>query len=301
MLLLDQRPETADIALHLEKFAKYAEGSDVATKSARSIGELVLSGLTVPYVSKGCYMPNDPSKVELTRDSRFRYESQSSIYAALLGLRPDIDKEFLKAAVAGLTDEQLTDISFHAFTGHNHHEPMHPAFDIRGTAFTYETSLAYLRDINRHRSFGRQVLWFGAEDKPMSIIGKGFNDNYALSHAEYWQSHEQHFRRRLDDIFSDICNLTDMVISRYGTEAGNSLLTHILPLGAQMTMVLSAPISQWNYMTSLRVGMGGDFGYRKDVWEMLNILRQTDPGLAGMAGHLTEPNVNDPVQILGRS
>lgn len=301
MLLLDQREESGDIALHLEKFAKYAEGSDVANKSVRSIGELVLRDLRIPYVNRGCYIPNDSSNVELTRDSRFRHDSQTVFYNALLGLRPDLDKEFLKARIAGLTDEDLAYVSSRAFAGHNHHEPMHPAFDLRGTAITYETSLAYLRDINRHRSFGRHVLWFSAEDKPMAIIGKGFTDNFAMANAEYWQAKQEHFRRRQNDIFSDVCTLTDMVTNRYGANVGNSVLMHILPLGAQMTMVLSAPFSQWNYMTSLRVGMGGDFGYRKDVWQMLELIRQFDPGLTSTSSHLTKPNVNDPEQIMGRS
>jgi len=301
MLLLDKREDASDISLHLEKFAKYAEGSDVASKSVGSIGEIVLKGLTVPRHDRGCYMPNNSSNVELTRDSRFRHESQTAFYNALLGQRPDVDREFLKARIAGLTDEDLARISREAFVGHNHHEPMHPAFDLRGPAITYETSLAYLRDINRHRSFGRHVLWFSSEDKPMSIIGSGFTDNFAMANSEYWHPKQKRFRRRLDDIFTDICVLTEMVTNRYGVSVGNSVLTNILPLGAQMTMVLSAPISQWNYMTSLRVGMGGDFGYREDVWNMLELLRQDDPGLSGMSSHLSKPDVNDPQQIMGRS
>ena len=135
----------------------------------------------------------------------------------------------------------------------------------------------------------------------MSIIGNGFTDNFAMANAEYWQQQQVHFRRRLNEIFTDICVLTDIVTNRYGASVGNSVLMHILPLGAQMTIVLSGPVSQWNYMTSLRVGMGGDFGYREDVWNMLDLIRQNDPGLTGMSSHLKKPDVNDPEQIMGRS
>ena len=299
MLLLDQRADAADIALHLEKFAKYAEGSDTAIRSIQSIGSTAM-GLGIGFDREPTMRPNC-GEVTTTKHELFKYESQTGILSALIGMYPNIEHSELARRVAGMSDEELTHISSGMFAGHNHHNMMHPAFDVRGIAFTYETALAYLRDINRHRSFGRHIVQFTTEDKPLALIERGWNANFALSKSEYWSSQESAFNIAMGEVYCEMHAIISDIEQLYGPEKANTVLGRILPLGAQMTMVLSAPVQQWAYMTSLRVGLGGDFGYRNDVWNMLEQIRRSDPGLSAMSSHLVAPNVNDIDQITGRS
>lgn len=298
MLLLDQR---TDVKLHLEKFTKYAEGTDTANRSLAEVARLAidLSGFSTvpPSKAKGF----ERSRVELTRDARYRFDSQTVIASALMGANPELDPRLISLAVSSLFDVDLAEISAAAFAGHNQFEMMHPAFDIRGIAMTYESSLAYLRDINRHRSFGRHIVQFSSDDKPMAALNNGINDNYALRESEYWSEHRAQFNVLFEEVYEDLFAIIGSLEESHGPVAANAALQHIIPLGAQMRMILSAPVQQWNYMASLRVGLGGDFGYRDDVWNMLQLIRDADPGMASMAGHLVKPDLNNAMQILGRS
>lgn len=300
MLLLDQRDDASDVALHLDKFTKYAEGTKTAETSIRELGRFVLKDLADVAATKLKGAPHDATVTSLDLPE-FDFESQRVIFSALCGLYPEIDRRAISYAIGNLSPAELEEASRLMFEGHNQHDMMHQAFDIRGIAYLYETAVAYLRDINRHRSFGRHVIQFTAEDKPLALVEKGWNNNFQLNESEYWAHRRDAFDSNMDYIFNEIYEIVEEVQKQFGPHAANAVLNNIMPLGAQMEMVLSAPVQQWNYMTSLRVGLGGDFGYRNDVWKMLGDIRHRDPGLRHMASHLTKPDVNSAEQIVGRS
>lgn len=302
MMLIDRLEGADDVSLHLENFTKYAEGTDTARQSTEKVARFILEKLASQGRQEG--IPFDqsakPSSSHILNHN-FHHLSDVSVYSLVRGAMPQEAAWDIERAIRDLSDIERVEISKLAFAGHNHHDFVGPAYDVRGLAISYESALAYLRDINRHRSFGRHVLGFSCEDQPIATIERGANLNFPIHNAEYWVKHAASFDKAMQEIFTDIEVLIRNVCLKYGENAGNAVLQHILPLGAQMEMILSAPAQQWAYMTSLRIGLGGDFGYRQDVWNMLKQVRNYDPGLAAMSSHLQQPDVNSPEQILGRS
>jgi hypothetical protein len=230
----------------------------------------------------------------------FEYDSQALVFSHLMVIYPNADESELISAVNSLGDGELAEISEIIFQGHNHHDLMRNPSDIRGPIISYESSLAFLRDLNRHRAFGRTVLMTLTPNFE-GVINRGWNRNHAIHESVYWSEFAQEWEADFEELYDDIAELDQFMSRSIGENYDRRILINILPLGHQSKMLMSGPTSQIAYMTSLRIGLGGDFGYRNDVWNMFEAFKEMDPGYAHMNDHLNKPDVNSAEQIAGRS
>jgi hypothetical protein len=136
-------------------------------------------------------------------------------------------------------------------------------------------------------------------DDYLSILRAGWLDILQLREGEYLKEFRDEFNKDMTDYYSPILSLYEKV-SEYLGDVDHSYILRLLPLGHRIKMHMSAPITQQNYMYSLRTGGGGDFGYRKLVWDMLEIARK-DPFNSGMLPDLVVPDCNDKGQFCSRS
>jgi thymidylate synthase ThyX len=303
LLSLDQHPDySGEIHAELSALTRHSEGSDRTNKAQKKIRDYVSETDTdliiADYDDES--IGSSASRVRLLNDPRYRYDGQDLITSYMLCEYPNVPLHRIQDYVAGLDDKQLEILGNFIFEGHTHHDLMRNPADVRGTGIVYESALAFHRDANRQRALGRAATILTSDDV-FGTLSRGWNDNYAMKEADYWSPYRNAWHKDMARIYEKIEEILVDVTEMYGIEKAHSVMLNILPLGHQTTMVVSGPPSQWNYATSLRIGLGGDFGYRDDFWNMLELIRHSDPVYRSMSGHLVKPDVNDPVQIVGRS
>lgn len=311
LLSLSDSEECGDIQAHLNGLTKYSEGSGDLASRISKFAELLerevpggridtdpalaspskITSLVLPVTDRGSthtfHRPMTPGETVVA----------SYVGAAL----PNLSGNNINMVTGWVAREGLArDISSLIFDGHTHHNLMRSQADIRGIPLWYESALAFHRDINRQRALGRHALIFSDGAAPY-VLDTGFNDNFTIKNSEYWSGRYDAWKKDMEGLYDQLNSFVSYVETAYGSTAAESAAMNLMPLGTQTTMLLSGPPSQWNYMTSLRVALGGDFGYRQDVWNMLETIRHQDPYFQSMASHLVQPDVNDPEQIVGRS
>jgi hypothetical protein len=306
LLSLKEHPEFGDIQANLAGLTKYSEGSDIIAEKIGAIQEFV-DGATPPRLfdhretSDGISRITPLELVDFSGTRRLMTYGEAALASYVGSAYPSFSGPEINRMMPYLTShETSTRIGEIIFGGHTHHNLMRSQADIRGISLWYESALAFHRDINRQRAFGRNALMLSGA-AAVEVINTGHNDNYAMREAEYWSPMHGEWTSDMTRLYEQLVKFADRVADRLGSAVADSVAMNIMPLGTHTNMLLSAPPSQWNYMTSLRVALGGDFGYREDVWKMLELVRSQDSILASVSSHLEKPDANDPEQIVGRS
>lgn len=303
LLKLHDYEDTSGIKAELSQLTKYNEGTETLVNNINQLGDFLDSVDSYKELldeNPLIFRPDQqPTRVELFKQNDFNSYGEALAMDYISLLHPDIEEREILKFLRTLSDGDKYEVGRIIFTGHNHHDQMHNAGDVRGVFSTIETSLAYLRDLNRHRAFGRLVPLLDSGDFE-AVLSSGYNRNYVIANSEYWRHHEPAWNNDMQALYSQIYDLHFSLKEKYGTEYDPSILINILPLGHQAKMHMSAPVTQHNYMTHLRIGRGGDFGYRHVVYELLEQLR-ADPFLRAMGETIEIPDPNSVEQILGRS
>lgn len=298
LLNIGQYEGAEDIKADLSGLTKYSEGKDTL---ARNLAELATHLESDPKFTSRIeaidqQMARD-SQVELLQIDDFSSYGEQLTLQYITTLYPHLDERAVLHYLDELDDNARAEIGRIILQDHMHHDLMRNPGDVRGALFVIETAQAYLRDINRHRASGRLIPALEAHNID-AIVYSGYNHSYQMQEAEYLKPHaaqwDEDMRRHYQKIYKLYENL------KATDEDAASAIVNILPLAHQMKMHLSGPVTQMNYLASLRVGLGGDYGYRHLVYEMLEELR-SDPYLSSMLPHLERPNPNDVTQVLGRS
>jgi len=279
--------------------SKYYEGSEVLANNVDKVKQYILEKTDIIAPDdKPNSVPIAESRTELLKSAT---PGEATLAQYIAVAFPGLNNREIKNMIVDLSKDEkaLGELGAIIFDGHTHHELMRNQGDVRGITASIETSLAYLRDFNRHRAMGRLALFLETDDFD-SIINNGFNLNNQIINTEYWNEFEDDWSRDAVGYYEKLFDLRDL-LKKEIPDFNSKHLMDIVPLGHQTRMYMSGPSTQWSYLTSLRIGLGGDFGYRKVTWDILENIRGTDPVLAGMARHLAEPDPNDVDQILGRS
>lgn len=284
--------------------SKYFEGTTVLSGNIDKVREYAdkIEAVLHPKhsVEKGTLNQSPKLEESSVEIIDFATPGDALLFQYLTAAFPEASEENLKTYVDNLNPSLKKGYGEIIFNEHTHHELMRNLGDVRGTLFSMETAIGYERDLNRQRAFGRYIVALETDNFD-PILRTGFNMNHQIVNATYWQQFEGQWRKdaeKYQRMVFDLDNLLAREINGYNSR----VLQDILPLGQQTRMHMSGPPTQMSYMTNLRIGLGGDFGYRKVVWDMLEQYRDLDPVLAGISQRLEEePDVNDVEQILGRS
>lgn len=303
LLRLNTFEGSEDFQAELGALTKYNEGSTTYRDNLEQLGDW----LDTRPGYRQLLETKQPRSVTASRSSveyfppeSFTSPGEAMAMQYLSVLHPDVAESAILTFLRGLSDQEKSEMGGLILRGHTQHDLMRNPGDIRGLLHRVDTSMAYLRDLNRQRATGRLIQALETRDIE-AIVGRGPNRNIQLETSQYWSHHETAWLKDQDLVYEKIFALHDQLSGFFGDRYDSSLILPLLPLGHQMKMHMSGPVIQENYFTSLRIAMGGDFGYRQVVWDMLEKVRDSDPYLKQMGAHLTQPNVDSVEQILGRS
>jgi hypothetical protein len=179
-------------------------------------------------------------------------------------------------------------ISAIIFAGHTNYNEL-PAF-ARTTHMTLiiESSLGELRDLNRHRAWGRFFplpLVFGerlTRETLGQIIGRGFVLPLYLTEVPAFAELRAAFEQDLLAYYDRLLALIEKVSLAYGDSIDYTFALNLLPLAQQVDLWMHGDPRQTLYMTTQRTRPGGHINYRMLAYEAHQLLAASEPYLSAI-------------------
>jgi hypothetical protein len=217
---------------------------------------------------------------------------------------PFLDGKSVADWLMSLHTEERKQISKIIFAGHNRHNLMGNAADIRSSQlFMIKTGVGYVRDLNRARAGGRFISMLETSDFE-TILHQGFNDNYQMNEVEGLM----HLR---DEYYADMSNyyarLRELFHLIKGCKAlipnfDESFILYMMLLGHQIDLNFTLPPNQQMYTGDLRFGAkGGDMSYMRVMEMVIEDIRTDDDLLSGMLADAEPLDPNSLKQFMERS
>ncbi len=297
VLSLGQK-EDLDVQADLHGLTKYAYARGTVTDNRQQLEKLLKR---IKFDSRDFDQVSQAKAVSSITDLyKIQEPGESVIANYILKLYPTLNYGQLLEWLRKLTAEQQESLGEQVLKGHYHHDILRNAADVRGNyVMEIKTAMAYARDLNRHRAWGRFVPLLETQNMRDTIL-EGWHDNYQLQVTTGLKKLRSEFNDDMQKYYRMLLKLFDEVMD-IQPGADQSFILYLLPMGHQVRMLMSAPVGQQVYAISQRVAGGGDFGYRHVMMEMLGHLRQ-QPYLSGMLPHINfKIDPSDRQQFIDRS
>lgn len=231
-----------------------------------------------------------------------------TIMQYILVAYPRLTEEIVLEWLSCLDANQIRALSMIVFKGHTRHEKMGNLGDIRGDRiFVLNTAIAQLRDLNRHRTFGRQDIAFlsqidYAQDGHVdyeAMISEGFNMSSKIVETTGLQHLKTEWAADANIYYTRVMDFYNYLKQRF-PNTDLHLIRKLLPLGHNTRMHLSASPAHLDYFLDQRSTPGNDQSNADIVAKMIDTL-ETDPSLAGLYAQIAEFDYNDPVAFRDRT
>jgi len=179
-------------------------------------------------------------------------------------------------------------ISTIIFSGHTNYCEL-PGFG-RTTRMTLvmESFLGELRDLNRHRAWGRFFplpLVFGerlTKETIEQIIARGFGLPLYLTDIPAFADYKTAFEQDLVAYYTKLQKFLENVSATYRDTIDYAFVLNLLPLAHQVDLWMHGDPKQAAYFTAQRSRPGGHINYRSLAYEANQLLVMCDPYLSGM-------------------
>jgi thymidylate synthase ThyX len=207
-------------------------------------------------------------------------------YALLLW--PGLVREQLLNWIHTQDSETKKAISTIIFSGHTNYCEL-PGFG-RTTHMTLvmESFLGELRDLNRHRAWGRFFplpLVFGerlTKETLEQIIARGFGLPLYLTDIETFADYKATFEQDLAGYYTKLQKFLEKVSATYRNSIDYGFALDLLPLAHRVDLWMHGDPKQAAYFTAQRSRPGGHINYRSLAYEANELLIKYDPYLSGM-------------------
>jgi len=207
-------------------------------------------------------------------------------YALLLW--PGLERVQLLNWIHTQNNETKKAISAIIFSGHNNYVEL-PGFG-RTTRMTVvmESFLGELRDLNRHRAWGRFFplpLVFGerlSKETITQIIARGFGLPSYLTGVDAFAEYKTAFERDLVGYYTKLQIFLEKVSALYQNTIDYGFALNLLPLAHQVDLWMHGDPKQAAYLTAQRTRPGGHINYRSLAYEANQLLAKSDPYLSSM-------------------
>ncbi len=207
-------------------------------------------------------------------------------YALLLW--PGLERSQLLNWVHNQDSETKKAISTIIFSGHSNYAEL-PGFG-RTTRMTLvmESFLGELRDLNRHRAWGRFFplpLVFGerlTKETIAQIIARGFGLPLYLTDVAAFAEHKTAFEQALVAYYTKLQMFLEKVAASYQDSIDYGFVLNLLPLAHRVDLWMHGDPKQAAYFTAQRSRPGGHINYRSLAYEANQLLAKSDPFLSGM-------------------
>ncbi len=207
-------------------------------------------------------------------------------YALLIW--PGLERKQLLNWIHTRDDETKKAISTMIFSGHNNYCEM-PAFG-RTTHMTLvvESFLGELRDLNRHRAWGRFFplpLVFGerlTKDTIEQILAPGFGVPLYFTSIPAFADYKTAYEQDLVSYYTKLQQFLEVVSAKYGDTIDYAFALNLLPLAHRVDLWMHGDPKQALYLTTQRSRPGGHINYRALAYEANQLLATYDPYLSAM-------------------
>jgi hypothetical protein len=224
----------------------------------------------------------------------------------ILLLWPGLEREQLLNWIHTQAIEMKKAISAIIFSGHSNYCEL-PGFG-RTTRMTLvmESFLGELRDLNRHRAWGRFFplpLVFGerlTKETIAQIIARGFGLPLYLTEIEAFADYKAAFEQDLVAYYSKLQEFLQKVSATYQDTIDYAFVLNLLPLAQRVDLWMHGDPKQADYFTVQRSRPGGHINYRTLAYEANQLLAMSDPYLSGM-GLSKKPDPTNREEFFDRS
>jgi hypothetical protein len=197
-------------------------------------------------------------------------------------------------------------ISAIIFSGHSNYGEL-PGF-ARTTRMTLvmESFLGELRDLNRHRAWGRFFplpLVFGeklTKETLEQIIARGYGLPLYLTDIAAFAEYEATFEEDLLLHYAKLRKYLERVSALYQDSIDYGFFLNLLPLAHQVDLWMHGDPKQAAYLTAQRSRPGGHINYRSLAYEANQLIARSDPYLSGMQ-LLKKPDPSSQEEFFDRS
>jgi hypothetical protein len=151
-----------------------------------------------------------------------------------------------------------------------------------------ESFLGELRDLNRHRAWGRFFplpLVFGerlSRETIVQIIARGFGLPLYLTDIPAFADYKTAFEQDLVSYYIKLQEFLGKVSAMYRDTVDYAFVLNLLPLAHQLDLWMHGDPKQAAYFTGQRSRPGGHINYRTLAYEANQLLAMNDPYLCGM-------------------
>jgi hypothetical protein len=215
-------------------------------------------------------------------------EGDRLVAAYTLLLWPGLERKQLLNWIHAQDSETKKAISTMIFAGHTNYCEL-PGFG-RTTRMTLvmESFLGELRDLNRHRAWGRFFplpLVFGerlSRETIEQIIARGFGVPLYLTDIPAFADYKTAFEQDLVSYYTKLQEFLGKVSAMYRDTIDYAFVLNLLPLAHQLDLWMHGDPKQAAYFTAQRSRPGGHINYRTLAYEANQLLAMNDSYLSGM-------------------
>ncbi len=195
----------------------------------------------------------------------------------ILSIWPGLNPLQLCKWIAQLPDQDKEQIGQIIFAGHSNYKEMPPIAKTTGLSLVFHCYLGEMRDLNRHRSWGRFVplpLVYGLKwdyGTARQIIAQGFGLPLYLTDVPEFDEIGHQFLKDLENYYQQLQDFIEAIKNKFGEDFDFSFVVNLLPLGHKVDLYMHGDPKQALYLTFQRTRPGGHINYR-DLAYRANIL-----------------------------
>jgi len=217
----------------------------------------------------------------------------------ILTLYPNAHIQSILEFISNLSQEQQIQISKILFKDFNHHKQMGNLFRVNTHSFVLTCSNSELRDLNRHRAWGRYIPILNTTNY-QTILYTGYTLPLYLTQNPALTEIRQEFEQDLQEYYNQVQEFID--ISSEYEWFPQYIYIQLLPFAHIFTSFFHASPKEISYMTQLRVRPGGHINYRYLAYEIGILGAKTEPLLQAMIpDHFIKPDACSREEFIDRS
>lgn len=217
----------------------------------------------------------------------------------IITLYPNASIQSILQFIDTLNIEQKIYISKIIFKDFNHHKQMGNLFRVNTHSFVLTCSNSELRDLNRHRAWGRYIPILNTTNYE-SILYTGYTLPLYLIKNPALKSIRQEFEQDLQEYYTRLQKFVDLS-SQYNWFP-QYIYTQLLPFAHIFTSFFHGSPKEISYMTQLRIRPGGHINYRQLAYEMVVLGDNSEPLLKAISPeYITKPDACSREEFIDRS
>lgn len=288
--------------LILDLMTKSRDGytPEVANLLRHSEARLRTTPLLVEYVANNLQSVSTTSssfKLMAPEENLVAYESNCD--EALLSNITALINPLLLDSVNG-TDDLYQALGSILFSHHTHHNEMGNEAQSGSISVKGMADVGSIKDLLRHRSLRRFVPLLHEECSVIKELDRAESSCFYL--PPYIEGKLlRDYSTRLVSTYELIKEWYSLALADMSIDVVNYYTKRMLPHAHATQYVLSGSISDWSYVTQLRVRNGGHIQYRMIAYEIAQALTKLSPLFGALAAKLPEPLIDSREQFVDRS